>query len=55
MNEEKAAYYNQDRTFRYLFGGTTPASFTAGKHEFFPIPQTQIDLQKGVLTQNPNY
>jgi hypothetical protein len=49
------AYYDQDRDFRYLFGGTTPAVFTAGKNEYFPIPQTQIDLQKGVLTQNPNY
>ena len=49
------AYYTQDRGFRALFGGTSPAFFTAGKHEYFPLPQTQIDLQKGVLTQNPNY
>jgi hypothetical protein len=36
------------------------ASFTKGKHELFPIPQTQIDLSIGsngvsVLTQNPNW
>jgi hypothetical protein len=49
------AYYEQDRGFRYLFGGTSPAVFTAGRNEYFPIPQTQIDLQKGVLTQNPGY
>lgn len=49
------AYYEQDRTFRNLFGGATPANFTAGKNEYFPIPQTQIDLQKGVLIQNPGY
>ncbi|MEI6049651.1 MAG: RagB/SusD family nutrient uptake outer membrane protein [Bacteroidota bacterium] len=49
------AYYEQDRGFRYLFTGTTPAHFTAGRNEYFPIPQTQIDIQKGVLTQIPGY
>ena len=35
------------------FGG---ASFTAGKNEYYPIPQTQIDLQgSDVLSQNPGY
>lgn len=35
------------------FGG---ASFTAGKNEFYPIPQAQIDIQgSDVLTQNPGY
>lgn len=35
------------------FGG---ASFTAGTHEFYPIPQTQIDIQgTDVLAQNPGY
>jgi starch-binding outer membrane protein, SusD/RagB family len=29
--------------------------FVAGKHELFPIPQLQIDLSGGRLTQNPNY
>ncbi|WGK64028.1 RagB/SusD family nutrient uptake outer membrane protein [Croceiramulus getboli] len=29
--------------------------FVAGKHEVFPIPQEQIDLSGGVLTQNPGY
>jgi hypothetical protein len=49
------AYYEQDRGFRYLFGGASPAVFTAGRNEYFPIPQTQIDLQKDVLIQNPGY
>lgn len=31
------------------------ATFTAGKNEYLPIPQTQLDLQRGVLTQNPGY
>lgn len=30
-------------------------NFTAGRDELLPIPQTQIDLSKGVLTQNPGY
>ena len=35
------------------FGG---ASFKAGINEYYPIPQTQIDIQGGdVLSQNPGY
>ena len=35
------------------FGG---ASFTGGKSELYPIPQTQIDIQgSDVLSQNPGY
>ncbi|NVO84064.1 RagB/SusD family nutrient uptake outer membrane protein [Hymenobacter terrestris] len=30
-------------------------TFTKGKNELFPIPQQQIDLSGGVLTQNPGY
>ncbi len=30
-------------------------NFVTGKHELLPIPQTQIDLSKGVLTQNFGY
>lgn len=49
------AYLDQDRDFRTLFGGTNPAVFTENKNEFWPIPQTEIDLQQGVLVQNPGY
>ena len=32
------------------------AVFTAGKNEYLPIPQNEIDLQgSDVLTQNPGY
>ena len=31
------------------------ASFVAGKNEYQPIPQNEIDLSKGALKQNPNY
>ncbi|WP_019990733.1 RagB/SusD family nutrient uptake outer membrane protein [Rudanella lutea] len=30
-------------------------NFVAGKHELFPIPQPQIQLSGGQLTQNPGY
>ncbi|WP_010182932.1 RagB/SusD family nutrient uptake outer membrane protein [Aquimarina agarilytica] len=30
-------------------------SFKSGKNDHFPIPQTQIDLQPGILTQDPAY
>ncbi|KAA3636810.1 MAG: RagB/SusD family nutrient uptake outer membrane protein [Bacteroidetes bacterium] len=29
--------------------------FVIGKHELLPIPQSEIDLSGGVLTQNPGY
>lgn len=32
-----------------------PKGFVAGKHEVMPIPQNQIDISGGVLTQNPGY
>ncbi len=50
------AYLAYERTKRNSFIG---ASFTAGKNEYFPIPQRQIDLSTtgGVpaLKQNPGY
>jgi hypothetical protein len=30
-------------------------NFVAGKHELFPIPQTEIDKSEGIITQNPGY
>ena len=30
-------------------------NFIDGKHELFPIPQSQIDISQGTLTQNPGY
>ena len=43
---------NNKRT--YLAAPTVP-TFTTGKHEYFPIPQRQIDLGTGTLKQNPGY
>lgn len=33
----------------------TIANFVAGKNEYQPIPQNEIDLSKGALKQNPGY
>lgn len=32
-----------------------PNGFISGKHELLPIPQNEIDISQGVLTQNPNW
>lgn len=32
-----------------------PAGFIPGKHELLPIPQSEIDLSQGTLTQNENW
>ena len=32
-----------------------PLGFVSGKHELFPIPQSEIDLSGGTLTQNPGW
>ena len=58
-----------DNILRYISGTSNPAinnkrtylatptlaQFTAGKNEYFPIPQRQIDLSSGTLTQSPGY
>jgi starch-binding outer membrane protein, SusD/RagB family len=41
---------------KFLTTALGGAKFQAGKHEVYPIPQSQIDLQGAdVLTQNPKY
>lgn len=32
-----------------------PLGFQAGKHELFPVPQNEIDLSQGAMSQNPNW
>lgn len=32
-----------------------PLGFVQGKHELLPIPQNEIDISQGILTQNPNW
>ncbi len=49
-------YFTYESTKRQYLQG---AKFTAGKNEYFPIPQNQIDLSANgaekTLQQNPNY
>ncbi len=40
---------------RQITGDLSTGSFTANKNEYFPIPQAQIDLSGGQLTQNSGY
>jgi hypothetical protein len=32
-----------------------PLGFISGKHEYFPIPQSEIDISQGSLIQNINW
>jgi starch-binding outer membrane protein, SusD/RagB family len=32
-----------------------PVGFVQGKHELLPVPQNEIDISQGTLTQNPNW
>ncbi len=49
---EMNAYIAKEKAKRTYF---TSSSFVKGKSEYFPIPQSQIDLSKGALKQNPGY
>jgi hypothetical protein len=46
------AFIAQDVTFRTFMQGAT---FNATEDDYWPLPQDQIDLQKGVLVQDPAY
>ena len=52
--DELNAYLEYESKFLGTkFGG---AKFTGGKNEYYPLPQTQIDIQgSDVLKQNPGY
>ncbi len=52
LEETMNAYFEVERT---RFSWMDPAHFTAGRDEFFPIPQPQINWAKGNYTQNPGY
>lgn len=46
------AYLAKEKLRRGFLGG---AKFTAGRDEYFPIPQREIDFTKGLYKQNPGY
>jgi hypothetical protein len=33
----------------------SPLGFQEGTHELFPIPEVEITLSEGLITQNPGY
>lgn len=46
------AYYQSESQVRpYLGLGV----YESPKHDFYPVPQTEIDISRGVLTQDSNY
>jgi hypothetical protein len=46
------AYLTKEKTRRAFLNS---AKFTAGRDEYFPIPQREIDFTKGLYVQNPGY
>jgi len=46
------AFIAHDVAFRTFMTGAT---FIADEDDYWPLPQSQIDLQKGILTQDPAY
>ena len=59
-DEEITAYFQKEKTRRDFLKEPKDATFTKGTSEYFPIPQTEIDLSvdaHGVkhLKQNPGY
>jgi starch-binding outer membrane protein, SusD/RagB family len=53
------AYQSVEKNKKSFFYVNLTAQFTKGVNEFYPLPQTQIDLEnatgKVVLKQNPGY
>ncbi|MGV3762732.1 RagB/SusD family nutrient uptake outer membrane protein [Parapedobacter sp.] len=52
LEETMNAYFKVEKT---RFSWMDVARFTAGRDEYFPIPQPQINWAKGNYTQNPGY
>ena len=61
LNERRAELAMEGCRFWDLVRtGNAPAvlgslGFQAGKHEKLPIPQTEIDISQGKITQNPGW
>lgn len=52
---EEFVNYNLNLNTDYDKGNNKGILFDVNKHTLFPIPQVEIDLSEGNLTQNPNY
>ena len=46
------AYHDKEKTKRSYLAAAT---YTAPKIDYYPIPQVEIDISRGSLTQDPNY
>lgn len=46
------AYLDVEKTRKDFLAN---AKFTAGRDEYYPIPQREIDFTGGLYDQNPNY
>ncbi len=46
------SYFTSEKKLRSHLANAT---FVKGKHEYQPIPQSQMDLSQGKMVQNPNY
>jgi len=58
LNEAIADFYDynmNNSTDPYDAGNPQGVFFDGTKHNIFPIPQSEIDLSKGVVIQNPEY
>jgi len=55
LAETLNAYIQQDITFRSFLATGGVAVFNATEDDYWPLPQDQVDLQKGVLKQDPAY
>jgi len=52
LNEVLPTYIQKEQQFRSVMTG---AVFNLAKNDHWPIPQNQVDIQRGVLIQDPAY
>jgi tetratricopeptide (TPR) repeat protein len=50
LDEVIPAYITKDSQFRTFMQG---AVFNADKHDYWPLPESQVDIQAGILAQDP--
>lgn len=53
--QELNAYLAYENQFLTQTGTLQGSTFQSNQDEYYPIPQTQVDLHGGSLTQNPGY
>lgn len=52
LDEVIPDYIEKDSEFRTFMEG---AMFDASKHDYWPLPESQLDIQEGVLQQDPDW